>query len=199
MIRFVKGHFHLGADGSIIVETSSGIGIEIFVPSNSSVYRKLEGEEIKIHTSMIVKEDSMSLYGFEDLESLKMFELLLKVNGVGPKAGLAIMSTVPLGQLINAIAQGDSKTISMANGIGKKTAERIIIDLKDKVNSVENNIDYVNISEDDFADKSEANQAIDALVALGYSRNEATKGVAAIKRENLTTEEYIKLALRNLF
>ena len=129
MIRSVKGVFHPGIHGSVMIETTSGIGMEIHIPANSPLYKNLEGDTVKVYTSMIVKEDDISLFGFSDRENLELFELLITVNGVGAKAGMSIMGTLPPAELKRAIATGDAKAISAANGIGKKTAERIILEL----------------------------------------------------------------------
>lgn len=103
------------------------------IPANSPLYKNIEGETVKVFTSMIVREDDISLYGFSDKESLELFELLITVNGIGAKAAMAIMSVLPQSELKRAIATGDAKAISAANGVGKKTAERVILELKDKV------------------------------------------------------------------
>ena len=145
---------------------------------------------------MIVKEDDMSLYGFSDKESLELFKLLITVNGVGPKAGLSIMSILPPSQLKMAIAGGDVKTISSASGVGKKTAERVILELKDKVGTFDT--DAVSMGDIfDIADDGRS-EAVAALIALGYSKNEAASAIGHVKEENLSSEEYIKKALKNL-
>ncbi|MDD7511760.1 MAG: Holliday junction branch migration protein RuvA [Peptostreptococcaceae bacterium] len=198
MIRFLKGKFHPSINGSAIIETVSGIGFEVFIADNSPLYKTIEGEDVKIHTSMIVKEDSMTLYGFHDRDSLEMFEMLITVNGVGPKAAMSIMSAFPLFELKNAIAGGDSKAIAKANGIGKKTSERIIIDLKDKVSGSQDGA--IDISYDvSISPGSERHEAVAALLALGYNKTEADLAVGKIPEDNLSAEEYIKKALKNLF
>ncbi|MFR1724534.1 Holliday junction branch migration protein RuvA [Emergencia timonensis] len=197
MIRFIKGIFHPGLSGSVIIETASGMGFEVNIPANSSLYKNLEGEEVKVYTSMIVREDDVSLYGFSDKENLELFELLITVNGIGAKAGMSIMSALPPSELKRAIAMGDAKAISAANGVGKKTAERVILELKDKVGSFDDDI----LAESDvFVPASdERSEAVAALVALGYTKNEAADAVGKVKKEDLTCEEYIKNALKNLF
>ena len=197
MIRFIKGIFHPGLSGSVIIETASGMGFEVNIPANSSLYKNLEGEEVKVYTSMIVREDDVSLYGFSDKENLELFELLITVNGIGAKAGMSIMSALPPSELKRAIAVGDAKAISAANGVGKKTAERVILELKDKVGSFDDDI----LAESDvFVPASdERSEAVAALIALGYTKNEAADAVGKVKKEDLTCEEYIKNALKNLF
>lgn len=197
MIRSVKGIFHPGIHGSVIIETVSGIGMEVNIPANSPLYKNLDGDTVKVYTSMIVKEDDISLFGFSDKENLELFELLITVNGVGAKAGMSIMGTLPPSALKRAIATGDVKAISAANGVGKKTAERIILELKDKVGSFDEEISdgeglYIPTSD-------ERDEAVTALMALGYTKNEATSAVGKVKDENLTCEDYIKQALKSLF
>lgn len=199
MIRFIKGIFHPGLKGSVIIENSSGIGFEIFVPDNSIFYKKLEGEDVKVYTSMIVREDDVSLYGFHDKESLELFELLITISGVGAKAGMALMSCMPCMELKRAIALGDVKAISSANGVGKKTAERVILELKDKVGTFEG--DFVTDESMQLAvsEDSERSQAVTALVTLGYTKSEALTAIGKIKEDDLTCEDYIKKALKDLF
>jgi len=198
MIRFIKGIFHPGLNGDVIIESASGLGFEVHIPANSGLYKKMEGEEVKVFTSMIVKEDDVSLYGFSDKESLDLFELLITVNGVGAKAGMSIMSALPPGELKSAIAMGDAKSISKANGVGKKIAERIILELKDKVGSFD--ATAVSFGEGEVTmSGDERSEAVAALMALGYSKNEAAGAVGKIADDSLTCESYIKQALKNLF
>ena len=156
MIRFIKGIFHPSPDGSVIVETASGMGFSVSIPANSVLYKHVEGDEVKIYTSMIVKEDDVSLYGFADKENLELFELLITVNGVGAK------------------------------------------ELKDKVGSFESLTDQG--TEEVFVPVSdERSEAVAALIALGYTKNEAASAVGKVQAEGLTCEAYIKQALKNLF
>ena len=197
MIRFIKGIFHPGLSGSVIIETASGMGFEVNIPANSSLYKNMEGEEVKVYTSMIVREDDMSLYGFSDRENLELFELLITVNGIGAKAGMSIMSALPPSELKRAIAMGDAKAISAANGVGKKTAERVILELKDKVGSFDDDV----LAESDVFTPAgdQRSEAVAALMALGYTKNEAAGAVGKVKGDDLTCEDYIKNALKNLF
>ncbi len=197
MIRFLKGTYHIGLKRSVIIETNSGVGFEVFVPDNSPIYKNLEGQQVKIFTHMMVREDDVSLYGFHNIESLELFELLITVNGVGAKAGMAIMSVLSPMELKRAIGTGDIKAISTANGVGKKMSERIILELKDKVGTFEQADSIDTISEASFND--ERSEAVAALVSLGYSKSEATDAIGKVKSDSLTCEEYIKKALRDLF
>lgn len=198
MIRYVKGIYSMNINGGIVVETQSGLGLEIFLPANSPIYRYGEGETIMVYTSMIVKEDDISLYGFHNRDNLEIFERLITVSGVGAKGAMSILSTLEAAELKRAIAFEDAKEISRANGIGKKTAERIILELKDKL--AKTNIPaYVPPADTADVSSDSRSEAITALVALGYTKAEAFNAVASINDEGLSSEEYIKKALKNLF
>ncbi|MBR5516961.1 MAG: Holliday junction branch migration protein RuvA [Firmicutes bacterium] len=200
MIRYVKGIYGMAVNGGIVVETSSGIGLEVFLPMNSPVYKYSEGDNVMIYTSMIVKEDSMTLYGFHNRESLEIFEMLITVSGVGAKGALAIVGTLSVEELKRAIAFEDAKEISRANGIGKKTAERIILELKDKMGKLDGEIPAgVAVSDISSGSADARTEAISAMVALGYTKAEAFSAVSAVNDEGLSSEEYIKKALKNLF
>lgn len=192
----------------IVVESSSGIGFEINVPAGSPLYRYGEGEEVKVFTAMIVKEDDISLYGFHNRESLDFFRMLITVSGIGAKGAMAIMGSMSVDELRRAIMFEDVKEISKANGVGKKTAERLILELKDKVGRLD--IEgmaasdmtgtAISVNSSDTSDSGDnRTEAIHALVALGYSKAEAFGAVAKVPEDNLTSEEYIKKALKSLF
>lgn len=199
MIHYIKGVLAMKFDGGIVVETG-GIGYEIHVPANSSVYLAKDHEEITVYTAMIVREDDLSLYGFGEQESLDTFNKLITVNGVGAKAALAILSAMPIHQVKQAIVFEDVASLTKANGIGKKTAQRIVLDLKDKFGTIEESglPGQPEIPGEDMA-ADERTEAVNALIALGYSKGEAVNALAAIKEKELTTEEYIKAALKRLF
>ena len=198
MIRYVKGIYSMNINGGIVVETQSGLGLEIFLPANSPIYRYGEGETIMVYTSMIVKEDDISLYGFHNRDNLEIFERLITVSGVGAKGAMSILSTLEAAELKRAIAFEDAKEISRANGIGKKTAERIILELKDKMAKTDIPA-YVPPADTADVSSDSRSEAITALVTLGYTKAEAFNAVASINDEGLSSEEYIKKALKNLF
>ena len=207
MIRYIKGIYSMTFENSIIVETPSGIGFEIFLPAGSPLYRYGEGEEIMVYTSMAVKEDNISLYGFHNREALELFELLITVSGIGAKGAMSILSTLQPTELKRAILFEDAKEISRANGVGKKTAERLILELKDKIGKMSGAVndgygpadlgggaaDAVLPASDDRT------EAVNALVALGYSKAEAFSAISQVPEDGLTCEEYIKKALKHLF
>lgn len=194
MIHYIKGTLAIKLDTGIVVE-AGGIGYDISVPGNSSLYLRSEGDEVICYTAMIVREDDVSLYGFADRESLEFFRLLITVSGVGAKAAMAVLSALTSSQLRQAIAFEDDKAIATANGVGKKTAQRIVLELKDKVSA-----DDVSVPEQQTVSAvsdDARTEAVNGLVALGYSRAEAFNALAGA--EAATVEEYIKKALKNLF
>ena len=194
MIRFIKGKFYPQADGSVVVETSSGIGFNMMIPANCPLYKHYEGEEVKAYTYMAVREDDISLYGFSSTDELELYTKLISVSGVGAKVGIAIMSVLPVDQLKHAIASGDAKTIASANGVGKKTAQRVVLELKDKVKAL-GGLDGARPAAAQIKKDSAKSQAADALIALGFTRTEALTALAGLPDEGLTTEEYIRKAL----
>ncbi len=199
MIRFIRGEYLYYESGSIIVETRAGIGLRIHVSDTSSLLTAVEGDEVAVYTYLQVKEDGMSLYGFADPEGLSLFEQLITVKGVGPKAGLAIMSLGTPNQIKGAIAAGDSATISNANGVGKKTAERVILELKDKVSALPiDDVADLTTPQMHIPGSGEREEAIIALTTLGYTKKEAESAVGSVQDEGLSAEEYIKKSLKFL-
>lgn len=204
MFSYIKGTLEEYWEDTIVVE-SGGIGWNIHVPL--SVLDRLPhvGDPIKIYTSFQVKEDSMALYGFFSRQDLKMFNRLLGVNGIGPKAALGILSCLNPDDLRMAIIAEDAKAIARAPGIGPKTAKRVILDLKDKISIDEvlpqeftqGQTDTVKAAASgvDGAGK----EAIEALVALGYSPTEATKAVRQVTiTEDMNSEAVLKASLKFL-
>ena len=200
MIRFIRGEYLYYESGAIIVETPSGIGFRINVSDTSSLLTAREGDEIGVYTYMQVKDDGMALYGFADTESLALFEQLITVKGVGPKAGLAIMSIGSANQIKGVIAGGDASSIAMAPGVGKKTAERVILELKDKVSALpfEGADMKEGLAPSAVPGSGERGEAVIALTTLGYSKKEAESAVASVADEDLSAEEYVKRSLKYL-
>lgn len=199
MIGFLRGILAEKGDGYIIVDVN-GVGYYVNVPSNTSAYLRSEGEEVTVYTTMIVREDDVSLYGFTGRGELDAFRKLISVSGIGAKAGISILSSFTLEQLRQAIAFEDAKSLQKANGIGKKSAERIVLELKDKF-SLDGAADPGAVPEaaEMPAAASGRAEAVSALIALGYSRGEAMSALASVAENDLTAEEYIKRALKNLF
>ena len=197
MIRHITGKYLFYEKGSIVVETQGGIGFRIHVADTSPVLNAREGDVVQLYTYMQVKDDGMSLFGFNDRDALTLFEQLLTVNGVGPKAGLAIMSIGTVNQIKAFIMHKDAKSIAKAQGVGKKTAERVILELADKVSAVP--IQDAEIATESavlFSD--ERNNAVVALTSLGYSKAEAEEAIGHVPEDDLTIEEYIKKSLKFL-
>ena len=200
MIRFLKGTYLYYEAGAIIIETPGGIGFRVNVSDTSSLLTAREGDEISVYTYMQVKEDGMALYGFADTEALALFEQLITVKGVGPKAGLAIMSIGTPNQIKAAIQAGDPASVAMAQGVGKKTAERVILELKDKVSALPFDAEDAGfgIAPAAAPGSGARGEAVIALTTLGYSKKEAEAAVASVTDEDLSPEDYVKKSLKFL-
>ena len=199
MIGFLRGILADKGDGYIVIDVN-GVGYQVFVPANTTAYLNAEGEEVMVYTSMIVRDDDVSLFGFSGRGELDAFKKLIGVSGVGPKAAIAILSAFTLDQLKQAIVFEDAKALQRANGIGKKSAERIVLELKDKFTAQAPDGTYLDTDAAAAAQPQGGRaEAISALVALGYSRGEAASALASVPDKDLSTEEYIKRALKNLF
>ena len=196
MIHFIRGKLAILNPGSIVIE-NNGIGYGLTVPENSSFFLSKEGEEVFAYTSMIVREDDISLYGFSDRETQRMFHRLMSVTGVGAKAAMAILSALPLQELIRAILFEDAVTLTRANGIGKKSAQRIVLELKDKVEAADG-LNAGTVQALTGSPTDARGEAADGLMALGYTKSEALTALSKITEEELSAEEYIKKALKRL-
>ena len=193
MISYIKGTLeYAGADFAVI--ECGGIGYKVRMPLTQLTALPRVGERAKVYTYMYIREDILDLYGFVSEEALGIFELLISVNGVGPKAGLSILSAYSAQELGVLISTGDHKAISKAQGIGAKTAQRIVLELKDKIGKKGN--DAAILEESPSLGTNALNEAISALVALGYSYNESKAALSGAKGE--TTEELIKYGLKQL-
>lgn len=201
MIAFIQGELADAGKDTIVV-ACQGIGYEIQVPA--AVAQKLPaiGSSVKIYTYMYVREDALGLFGFLTKDDLSVFKLLITVNGVGPKGALGILSTMSADELRLAILAEDVKAISKAPGVGAKTAKRMIIELKDKLNLEEM------ITGADSDDRTQAvgsaassakEEAILALTALGYSNTEAVRAVRAVEdSDTMDSEMLLKQALKKI-
>ena len=195
MLHYIKGVVTETMPGMVCIE-NNGIGYEVYVPDGSAVLLSGENETVTIYTAMMVREDDVSLYGFTDKESLAMFRLLQTVQGIGAKAAMSILSALPVRDLKKAIAFEDAASIQKANGVGKKTAQRVVLELKDKVGPVDAGEGDIPAAAAPVKGSSK-DQAMQALMALGFTRTEAMNSLAGVTQEDLTVQEYIKLALRN--
>ncbi|WP_460645223.1 Holliday junction branch migration protein RuvA [Lacrimispora brassicae] len=199
MISFIKGPLVEIFEDTVVIE-SGNVGFEIHVPL--SVLEKLPGigKETKLYTYFQVREDAMCLFGFLNRQDLQMFKQLISVNGIGPKGALGVLSALRPEELRRAIVSGDAKAISKAPGIGAKTAQRIILDLKDK-------IDMAEVLPPGFVEPGNripssggvAEEAMEALAALGYSTAEAGRAVRQVEvTESMTVEDVLKASLKHL-
>lgn len=204
MISYIKGCLANISEDGIVVETG-GMGFHIHMPLSAIDGLPRTGSEVQIYTSLQVREDSMNLYGFLNRQDMQMFIQLLGVNGIGPKAALGILSTLSTSDLHMAIISGDAKSIAKAPGIGPKTAQRVILDLKDRI-KIEDILPGtaagdagVDASFGNSGAEGVAGEAVEALVALGYSPMEARKAVHQVKlTEDMTSEAVLKASLRHL-
>lgn len=202
MIAYVKGIVADLTEDTVVIDVN-GIGYNVKISASTVNLMPGIGEEVKMHTYTLVREDSFSLYGFLTRDDLEIFKKCITVNGIGPKGALAILSVMDADTLRFAIMSGDAKAIAKAPGIGSKTAERLILDLKDKVSL-----------EDTFVLKERAMyqggkgaqepvavaEAIEALVALGYGQTESAKAVKSVQgRDDMDAGELLKNALKNMF
>lgn len=191
MIAHIRGTITEKFGNALIIDVN-GVGYEITVPTPDFEAVHLD-EEHKFFTYHAIRENAEDLYGFSSLAAKKIFELLISVQGIGPKAAIAILSLAEAEEVRNAIANADSAFISKASGVGKKSAERVIVDLRDKVGTPS----HYGATEAKFAKVDKENdEALDALIALGFPLKEALSALEKVD-VNLPVEERIKLALKN--
>lgn len=169
-----------------VVVQVGGVGYRTHVPV-TVLSRVTEGDALALWTYLAVRENSQDLYGFETRDELQWFELLLTVSGVGPKSALAIMNAADTATLTSAISNNDASVLTRASGIGRKTAEKVVLELKDKV--------MVGVK-GESVQPGTSSELVDALMALGYSLKEARDAAQAVPKELTTTEERIREALR---
>lgn len=201
MISYVKGILEYIGDTYIIIE-AGGLGYKIFVSSMTISTLPTKGNNVKIFTFMSVKDDGVSLFGFASMEEMDIFNKLITVSGVGPKGALGFLAYLTPSELMLAIVSDDIATLSKAPGVGKKTAQRVVLELKDKFKTD----DFLGLS----ASKGKVNmnnislssepkfETIEALTSLGYTRSEAAKVVSEVYIEGIETEELLKLALKKM-
>ena len=199
MIAYIKGTIGSVTDQSVILE-NNGIGYIIGASAATLTRLPPEGESAMLHTYMQVKEDDMSLFGFLSAEDLQLFRLLISISGIGPKVGMAILGTMSADMVLTAIASQDSAAFSRVPGVGKKTAQRITLELQDKINTGLNHLNYRGTVMSGVSDEKQDSKqdSIEALLSLGYSRSESVKAVLAVAQEDMSTEQIISLALKKL-
>lgn len=194
MIGFVNGILRYKGEGYIIVECG-GIGYEVFVTNSAFCNLPDLDEQVKIYTWMMVKEDEMSLFGFESMEEKNLFLQLISVSGVGAKTALQILSGMKQKDIVNAIVSEDTSLLSKVKGLGKKTAERIVLELKDKLNPY----DYVLplFEAQNQTDPSAISDAVVVLTSLGISKQQASMLARKVSSAGDTAEQIVEKALRN--
>lgn len=201
MISYIRGELVAVQEQKAIVE-AGGIGYGIYMSQQTLSMLPAVGEEVKIHTYLNVREDAMQLYGFLTGEDLQVFRLLIGVSGIGSKAGLNILSCLSPDELRFAVLAGDVKTISSAPGIGKKTAEKLILELKDKM-SIEDVLEQAahgseQSKEIEATDTGMQAEAVQALTALGYGSAESLRAVKKVSVDCASVEDLLREALKNL-
>lgn len=202
MYSYIKGELsEIVAENHIVVE-NGGIGYNIYIPGQVLSLLPGVGEEVKIYTYLCVREDAFILYGFLTRDDLNVFKLLIGVSGIGPKGALAILSVMSTDDLRFAVLSDDAKAIAKAPGVGNKTAQRLIIELKDKLSledAFEQKLSHTQEAVFGNGLKGIRNEAVEALVSLGYSSTEALKVLRDIEiTEDSSVEDILKLALKQM-
>jgi len=201
MIGYIKGELAEVKENYVVIEAGN-IGYEVYLPVSSITELPPKNSTVKVYTYLHVREDAFCLYGFLSKDDLEMFKLLITVNGIGPKVALGILSAVTADDLRFAVLAQDSRMIAKAPGVGKKTADKIIFELKDKIKpesvilqKIENQAGDINTG----SIYGKRDEAVQALMALGYSSSEAYKIISQIDiTENMSTEDILKLCLKRL-
>ncbi len=188
MIASLRGILEsLGNDGAII--NVNGIGFQVYLPTSTLSSLNKIGKEVMLYTHLHLREDEATLYGFASADELRLFQTLIGVSGLGPKLALAMLSAMNIEQITMAIASGNAKLLTVIPGIGKKMADRLVLELKDKVGA-----GWVTAPAAQLAEENA--EVLTALTSLGYSISEATKAVASLPpSSDVSLEEKVKLAL----
>lgn len=203
MIAYIRGKLASVEEDKVIVDVG-GVGYGIYMSVHAMSLLPPAGSEVKIHTYLNVKEDMMQLFGFHTRDDLQVFKLLIGVSGIGPKGGQSILSVLSPDDLRFAVASGDVKAISTAPGIGKRTAEKLIVELRDRL-SIEDALEHAASAELSAAgravkeDSGVRSEAVQALVALGYGSTEALRAVKQVEMtEDMKVETVLKHALKHM-
>ena len=196
MFAYIKGSLEQKSNNYVVIDVS-GIGYKIFMATKAIETLGEIGEIVKVHTHYYVREDNISLYGFNTNEELRMFELLLQVSGIGAKSAIAMLSEISPSSFALAVISDDISQLVKIPGIGKKTAARIVLELKDKLKTEEaiTKTEEVKLS---ITNEEETSEAIAALQVLGYTKREIEKALENVDTKNLQLEEIIKQGLKNL-
>lgn len=195
MIHSLRGRIVYNDFKSVVIDVN---GVGYCCNTTNKTLAQLQGitDEVILYTYMAVREDSVDLYGFYDTLELDFFKKLISVSGIGPKIGLSILSDFTPDQLALLITTGDAKTLSKANGLGPKSAQRLVLELKDKISGDMLPQNNVNIDFGTSTTSGAAGEAIEALVSIGFTPQEASKAISALDQK-LPVEELIKQALKS--
>ena len=203
MLAYIKGILEMKMTGYIVIDVG-GLGYKVFMSETGIEKLGNIGEQVKVHTHDRVREDDISIFGFNTLEELKMFELLINVSGVGAKTALAMLAVCEPSDFALAVISEDIKTLTQIPGIGAKSAQRIILELKDKLKKeqqieiIKNEVSKNNKStklQEAIKNDNKISEAIQALQVLGYNKKEIEKAFDKLDKAELTTEELIKKGL----
>lgn len=200
VFAYLKGTLERKTTEYMVVDVH-GVGYKVFTTVAAISSCQALGNEIKLYTHFYVREDTQALYGFLNEEELKMFEQLLSVSGVGPKAALSLVSNIQPSQFGLAVLTDDADKFTKAPGIGKKTAQRIILELKDKLKKEHVDLPELklNLPDEDIAKDNRLSESISALIMLGYSSQEASRAISGVFSNEKTVEQIIKDALKHMF
>ncbi|HBM03453.1 MAG TPA: Holliday junction branch migration protein RuvA [Ruminococcaceae bacterium] len=196
MIYNLKGRLTV-CDVNFIVVECGGVGFKCFTTLNTVKQIGKVGSEVNVFTHLSVREDAMDLYAFATPAELDSFKLLITVSGIGPKAAASILSELTPDRLALCIASGDAKSITAAQGVGKKTAERVVLELKDKMNGIVSESVSSSVNNASSVESSSASEAVAALVALGYSQSDAAVVVGSLDK-SMSVDEMIRHGLKQL-
>lgn len=194
MISYLSGKI-LNKRENFVILVVGGVGYKVFV--NSQIISEVNtSQEVEFYTYQHVKEDALDLYGFHSLDELDLFELLLSISGIGPKSALGVLAIASVQDIKDSIARGDSDLLTKVSGIGKKTAERVVLELREKVGSIAVNLDGK--ADNPESGMAQSSDEIDALIALGYSMQQAREAIRKIDPKITDSGERIKEALKGI-
>lgn len=199
MISYISGKLQYKDNGFLVIDTAGGVGYKVFVSEKTFSMLPELGKDIRIFTYMHIKEDEISLYGFLKDEELNVFNKLISVSGIGPRIGLVFLSTLSPSEIIKSVLSSDTDSLCSVPGVGKKTAQRLVLELKDKFKNEDFLIKEGNSENKDFnTDLKYKSDAVEALISLGYNKSEAIGAVSAVFEQNISTEDLLKKALKKL-
>lgn len=198
MLAYITGTLEEIQEDSVVID-HQGMGYRIFVSAMELGKLPALGQKLKLHLHMIVREDDISLYGFSSKDALYIFRLLISVSGIGPKAGLAILSALSVNEIQMAVLSGDVKALTKANGVGTKGAQRVIMELKDRIDLDSMLTHQQEAAGGGIAASDTVTAAAMALTSLGYSQLEAMQAIQRVEQsETMTEEELLKAALKKI-